>query len=137
MIVKADPRSNGSETQTESAGANGRKIRRSHSADKRVRVAEVLMTATQSAHSRPTDLKTGDTNMKSIAMPLIVVAAAALAGCGNTTGARVGTGTALGLATGAAIGSFSAQAGAGALIGAGVGALGGFLVDEHQRGNFN
>jgi hypothetical protein len=95
------------------------------------------MTSTQSAHSRPSDLKTGDTNMKSIAMPLIIVAAVALAGCGNTTGARVGTGTALGLATGAAIGSFSAQAGAGALIGAGVGALGGFLVDEHKRGNFN
>ncbi|WP_296808760.1 glycine zipper domain-containing protein [Thiocapsa sp.] len=73
--------------------------------------------------------------MKTIAIPLILVAAAALSGCGNTTGARVGTGTALGLATGAAIGSFTAQAGAGALIGAGVGALGGYLMDEHKRGN--
>ncbi|NCC26980.1 MAG: hypothetical protein EOM22_02215 [Gammaproteobacteria bacterium] len=73
--------------------------------------------------------------MKMIAIPLTLVAAVALCGCGNTTGARVGTGTAIGLATGAAIGAFSAQAGAGALIGAGVGALGGYLVDEHQKGN--
>jgi uncharacterized membrane protein len=42
----------------------------------------------------------------------------------------------MGAATGAVIGSFSANAGRGALIGAGVGALGGVLVDEHQRGSF-
>jgi hypothetical protein len=77
----------------------------------------------------------GETNLKTIAIPLTLVAAVALSGCGTTTGARVGTGTALGLATGAAIGAFSAQAGAGALIGAGVGALGGYLVDEHKKGN--
>ncbi|MBK1643199.1 hypothetical protein CKO25_00710 [Thiocapsa imhoffii] len=73
--------------------------------------------------------------MKNLSLPLILIAAASLAGCGNTTGARVGTGAAMGLATGAIIGSFSAEAGAGALLGAGVGALGGYLVDEHQRGN--
>jgi hypothetical protein len=79
--------------------------------------------------------QTGDILLKTIAIPLIFVAAAALSGCGSTTGARVGSGTAIGLATGAAIGAFSAQAGAGALVGAGVGALGGFLVDEHRKGN--
>jgi hypothetical protein len=41
----------------------------------------------------------------------------------------------MGLATGAVIGSLTAEAGAGALIGAGVGALGGYLVDEHKKGN--
>ena len=80
-------------------------------------------------------LRQDTSNMRAIAIPLILIATATLAGCGSTTGARVGTGTAMGLATGAVIGSFSAQAGAGALIGAGVGALGGFLVDEHQKGN--
>jgi hypothetical protein len=77
----------------------------------------------------------GDVFLKTIAIPLILLATAALSGCGSTTGARVGSGTAIGLATGAAIGAFSAQAGAGALVGAGVGALGGFLVDEHRKGN--
>jgi hypothetical protein len=31
----------------------------------------------------------------------------------------------------------SANAGAGALIGAGAGALGGFLYDQHRRGNID
>lgn len=73
--------------------------------------------------------------MKTMTLPLALIAALALAGCGNTTGARVGTGAAMGLATGAIIGSFSAQAGAAALLGAGVGALGGYLVNEHKEGN--
>jgi uncharacterized membrane protein len=60
-----------------------------------------------------------------------------LAACGSTTTSRVATGTGMGAATGAIIGSFSANAGTGALIGASVGALGGVLVDEHQRGSFD
>ncbi len=75
--------------------------------------------------------------MKTIALPFVLVAAVALAGCGSTTGSRVSSGTAIGAVSGAAIGSFSGSAGAGALIGAGAGALGGYLVDEHQRGNFD
>ena len=75
--------------------------------------------------------------MKITALPLVLVAAVALSGCGTTTGSRVSSGTAIGAASGAAIGSFSANAGAGALIGAGAGALGGYLVDEHKRGNFD
>ena len=60
-----------------------------------------------------------------------------LVGCGSTTTSRVATGTGLGAASGAVIGSFSGNAGRGALIGAGVGALGGVLVDEHQRGSYS
>ncbi|RKT45123.1 glycine zipper family protein [Thiocapsa rosea] len=60
-----------------------------------------------------------------------------LGGCGSTTTSRVATGTGMGAASGAVIGSFSGNAGRGALIGAGVGALGGVLVDEHQRGSFS
>jgi len=43
----------------------------------------------------------------------------------------------MGAAGGAAIGSISGNAGRGALIGAGTGALGGFLFDQHQRGNID
>ena len=75
--------------------------------------------------------------MKIIALPLVLVTAVALSGCGSTTGSRVSSGTAIGAISGAAIGSFSGSAGTGALIGAGAGALGGFLVDEHKRGNFD
>lgn len=75
--------------------------------------------------------------MKIITLPLVLVAAVALSGCGSTTGSRVSSGTAIGAVSGLAIGSLSGNAGAGALIGAGTGALGGYLVDEHQRGNFD
>ncbi|AHF04580.1 hypothetical protein MARPU_12560 [Marichromatium purpuratum 984] len=76
--------------------------------------------------------------MKQILFPAVaLVLTLVLAGCGNTTGARVSSGTAIGAATGAIIGSFGADAGAGALIGAGVGALGGRLVDEHAKGHFD
>lgn len=76
--------------------------------------------------------------MKAIAIPTLAVAfAMTVAGCGDTSRSRVASGTAMGAATGAIIGSFSANAGKGALIGAGVGALGGVLMDEHQRGSFS
>lgn len=75
--------------------------------------------------------------MKVIAIPLFAAALALSAtGCGDTSRSRVASGTAIGAGTGAVIGSFSGNAGRGALIGAGVGALGGVLVDEHQRGSF-
>jgi hypothetical protein len=61
----------------------------------------------------------------------------ALTGCGTTTGERAASAGLLGAATGAAIGSLSADAGAGALIGAGAGLLGGYLFDQHQKGNID
>jgi len=74
--------------------------------------------------------------MKLITIAISLVSVLALVGCGSTTNSRVASGTGMGAATGAIIGSFGADAGKGALIGAGVGALGGVLVDEHQRGSF-
>ena len=70
--------------------------------------------------------------MKVATVFLLVIAAAALAGCGTTTGERTGSGALLGAGTGAAIGSFSGNAGKGALIGAGAGALGGYLYDQNR-----
>lgn len=71
------------------------------------------------------------------ALGLTLGLAIGLIGCGTTTTERAGSAALLGAAGGAAIGSLSANAGAGALIGAGVGALGGFLYDQHRKGNID
>ncbi len=47
----------------------------------------------------------------------------------------VGSAALMGGATGAALGSLSGNAGRSALIGAGMGTLGGFLCDQHRKGN--
>ena len=75
--------------------------------------------------------------MKTLRIALALPAAFALSGCGTTTTSRAGSGALMGAAGGAAIGSISGNAGRGALIGAGAGALGGFLFDQHQRGNID
>ncbi|NCA68896.1 MAG: glycine zipper family protein [Sphingobacteriia bacterium] len=79
--------------------------------------------------------------MKMRTLPLVALvlgaAALVLSACGDTSRARVASGTAVGAGSGAIIGSFSGNAGRGALIGAGVGALGGVLADEHARGSFS
>jgi hypothetical protein len=72
-------------------------------------------------------------------LPLLLVSAIALAltACGETTTSRAGSGAMMGAATGAAFGSLSGNAGRGAAIGAGAGAVGGFLFDQHRRGNID
>jgi hypothetical protein len=75
--------------------------------------------------------------MKRLAIPLLLTAAFASSGCGTTTTSRAGSAAVFGAASGAALGSLSANAGRGALIGAGVGALGGFLYDQHRKGNID
>ena len=66
----------------------------------------------------------------------ILAAMGTLAGCAgmSDTERRTLEGGAIGAAGGALIGSFSADAGKGALIGAGVGAIGGYLFDQHKKG---
>ncbi|AGA90157.1 hypothetical protein Thimo_1363 [Thioflavicoccus mobilis 8321] len=76
-------------------------------------------------------------NANRAAIPLVIVTGLVLSGCGATTGERAGSGALMGAAGGALIGSLSANAGAGALIGAGAGALGGYLYDQHQKGNID
>jgi len=75
--------------------------------------------------------------MKSLLVPTALVSMLFVAGCGTTTGERAGSASLMGAAGGAAIGSLSANAGAGALIGAGAGALGGYLYDQHEKGNID
>jgi uncharacterized membrane protein len=75
--------------------------------------------------------------MKNLAVPFLLAIAMVSAGCGTTTGQRSGSGALMGAAGGALIGSLTADAGAGALIGAGAGALGGYLYDQHEKGNID
>lgn len=75
--------------------------------------------------------------MKQTLLSLLILAALALTACGETTTSRAGSGAMMGAATGAAIGSLSGNAGRGAAIGAGTGAVGGFLFDQHRRGNID
>jgi NhaP-type Na+/H+ or K+/H+ antiporter len=55
---------------------------------------------------------------------LSLFAVLALSGCGETTTSRAGSGALMGAAGGAA-------------IGAGAGLLGGYLFDQHRRGNID
>ncbi|MBM9512469.1 YMGG-like glycine zipper-containing protein [Desulfogranum marinum] len=60
-----------------------------------------------------------------------------LTGCGETTGSRSLSGAGMGAAAGGVIGSMSGNFGTGAAIGAGVGAVGGYLHDQHKKGNID
>jgi hypothetical protein len=75
--------------------------------------------------------------MRSLVLSLGLVASLSLAACGDTTTSRSLSGAAIGAAGGAAIGAISGSAGLGAAIGAGAGLVGGYLYDQHQKGNID
>lgn len=60
-----------------------------------------------------------------------------VSGCGDTTTSRSLSGGGMGAAAGGLIGSMSGNFGAGAAIGAGVGLVGGYLYDQHEKGNID
>lgn len=74
--------------------------------------------------------------MRTWVFTALLAATGTLVGCAgmSDTERRTLEGGAIGAAGGALIGSFSADAGKGALIGAGVGAIGGYLFDQHKKG---
>jgi len=74
--------------------------------------------------------------MRALAVSSILVVML-LAGCGDTTGSRSLSGAGMGAAAGGLVGSLSGNFGAGALIGAGAGAVGGYLSDQHKKGNID
>jgi len=74
--------------------------------------------------------------MRALAISSILVVML-LAGCGDTTGSRSLSGAGMGAAAGGLVGSLSGNFGAGALIGAGAGAVGGYLSDQHKKGNID
>jgi hypothetical protein len=75
--------------------------------------------------------------MRITAMSLAIVAALALAGCGETTASRTVSGGAMGAAGGAALGAIGGNAGLGAAAGAAAGLVGGYLYDQHKKGNID
>jgi hypothetical protein len=60
-----------------------------------------------------------------------------LAGCGDTTASRTLSGGAIGAGGGAVIGAMAGNAGLGAAVGAGAGLVGGYLYDQHKKGNID
>jgi hypothetical protein len=68
-------------------------------------------------------------------IPLAAALVLALSACGETTGERALSAGAMGAAGGAALGAIGGSAGWGAIAGAGAGLIGGYLYDQHQRGN--
>jgi Glycine-zipper domain len=73
-------------------------------------------------------------------MIMLTAAAAisfAVAACGNTTASRSLSGSAMGAAGGAALGAIGGNAALGAVAGAGAGLVGGYLYDQHKKGNID
>ena len=75
--------------------------------------------------------------MRLMALTLAMVTGLALAGCGDTTASRTMSGGAMGAAGGAALGAIGGNAALGAAVGAGAGLIGGYLYDQHKKGNID
>ena len=75
--------------------------------------------------------------MRSLALTVGLVAALSLGACGQTTGERTLSGGAIGAGGGALIGALAGAPGLGAAVGAGAGLLGGYLYDQHKKGNID
>ncbi len=67
----------------------------------------------------------------------MILALFLVTGCGDTTTSRSLSGAGMGAAAGGLVGSLSGNFGAGAAIGAGVGVVGGYLYDQHEKGNID
>jgi hypothetical protein len=75
--------------------------------------------------------------MKLTGLALALAAGLALSGCGQTTAERSLSGGAIGAAGGAALGAIGGNAGLGAAAGAAAGLIGGYLYDQHKKGNID
>ncbi len=79
----------------------------------------------------------GSKTMKTIPFAIAFALIVTLGGCGQTTGERSGSGMIMGAATAAVFGAIAGNAALAAGIGAGVGLVGGYLYDQHRKGNIN
>jgi OmpA family protein len=68
---------------------------------------------------------------------VLVILSLGLSACGETTASRSLSGGGMGAAGGAVLGAIAGNAGMGAAIGAGVGLVGGYLYDQHEKGNID
>ena len=60
-----------------------------------------------------------------------------VAGCGDTTASRSLSGGALGAAAGAGLGALGGNTPLGAAVGGAAGIIGGYLYDQHKKGNID
>lgn len=60
-----------------------------------------------------------------------------VAGCGDTTASRSLSGGAIGAAAGAGVGALAGNTPMGAAIGGVSGLVGGYLYDQHKKGNID
>lgn len=75
--------------------------------------------------------------MRTLTLTAALCLTLGLAGCGDTTTSRTLSGGALGAGAGAAVGAVAGNTGLGALVGAGTGLVGGYLYDQHKKGNID
>lgn len=75
--------------------------------------------------------------MKIIALASVLCLALGVAGCGETTTSRTLSGGAMGAAGGTVVGAAAGNTLAGTAIGAGAGLAGGYIYDQHKKGNID
>ena len=79
----------------------------------------------------------GSNIMRTLPFAIALALSLTLAACGQTTGSRSGSGMVMGAAGGAALGAIAGNPALGAGIGAAVGLVGGYLYDQHKKGNID
>ncbi len=75
--------------------------------------------------------------MRTLSLAAVLCLGLSVAGCGDTTTSRSLSGAGIGAAGGAVIGAVSGNTLLGAGIGAGAGLVGGYLYDQHKKGNID
>ncbi len=75
--------------------------------------------------------------MRTLSLVAALSLALGVAGCGDTTTSRTLSGGAIGAAGGTVVGAAAGNTLAGAAIGAGAGVVGGYIYDQHKKGNID
>ena len=75
--------------------------------------------------------------MRTVSLAFALCLGLSVAGCGETTGSRTVSGGAIGAGGGALIGAAAGNTAMGAVVGAGAGMVGGYMYDQHKKGNID
>ncbi len=75
--------------------------------------------------------------MRTLSLACALCLGLGVAGCGETTGSRTVSGGAIGAGGGALIGAAAGNTAMGAVVGAGAGMVGGYMYDQHKKGNID
>lgn len=75
--------------------------------------------------------------MRACYLGLALCVGLGVSACGDTTASRSLSGAALGTGGGALVGAIAGNTALGAAIGAGAGLVGGYLYDQHKKGNID